>query len=270
MFFSLLISLFPFFLGGTPRGDGPDGDTISRSSRVGTAAGYLQDSFPPFLVPACLPGAEQQSCDQNLPGGSPQKGINKANKEIFPNLSENVRGLKLRFLALSEGPGGFRKLREAGRNHFHLSWYLSVPGRTSYDQKPWGGTFSFVAGILYTNLDLKGEGTGGAPPPRPLYPPFKYQMFVYEFLYEFSEKVPGCLPVAGKRIQNLLKFDFSENLIISPKKNSLPFSLTRKFDGWRFRTGSSRLDCLWYISEHSSTKNVLTSRHGHGLGVIRF
>ena len=52
------------------------------------------------------------------------------------------RALKLRFLAFSRGPGGFRELREAGRNHFHLSWYLFVPGVTSYDQKPWGGTFS--------------------------------------------------------------------------------------------------------------------------------
>ena len=32
------------------------------------------------------------------------------------------RVLKLRFLAFSRGPGGFRELREAGRNHFHLSW----------------------------------------------------------------------------------------------------------------------------------------------------
>ena len=32
--------------------------------------------------------------------------------------------LKLRFLAFPEGPGGFRELRKAGRNHFHLSWYL--------------------------------------------------------------------------------------------------------------------------------------------------
>ena len=30
--------------------------------------------------------------------------------------------------------------------------------------------------ILYTNLDLKGGGTGGALPPWPLYPPFKIQI----------------------------------------------------------------------------------------------
>ena len=48
--------------------------------------------------------------------------------------SPKFRDLKLRFLAFPEGPGGFRQLREASRNHFHLSWYLSVPGVTSYDQ----------------------------------------------------------------------------------------------------------------------------------------
>ena len=69
------------------------------------------------------------------PGGVPPKRVNKANKEIFPNFSLKLRVLKLRFLAFSEGPGGFRELREAGRNHFQLSWYLSVPGVTSYDQK---------------------------------------------------------------------------------------------------------------------------------------
>ena len=36
------------------------------------------------------------------------------------------------------GPGGFRKLREAGRINFHLSWYLIDSVVPSYDQKPWG------------------------------------------------------------------------------------------------------------------------------------
>ena len=68
------------------------------------------------------------------PGGPPKKGLIR-NIHIFPLfLSLKFRGLKLRFLALNEGPGGFRKVREAGRNHFHLSWYLAVPGVTSYDQ----------------------------------------------------------------------------------------------------------------------------------------
>ena len=54
--------------------------------------------------------------------------------------SLNDRVLKLRFLAFPEGPGGFRELREASRKHFHLSWYLLVPGVTSYDQKVEEGT----------------------------------------------------------------------------------------------------------------------------------
>ena len=44
------------------------------------------------------------------------------------------RVLKLRFLAFSRGPGGFRELREAGRNHFHLSSYLTVSVVISYVQ----------------------------------------------------------------------------------------------------------------------------------------
>ena len=55
--------------------------------------------------------------------------------KIFPEFSEKNRVLKLRFLAFPGGPGGFRELREAGRNHFHLSWYLLVPGVTSYGQQ---------------------------------------------------------------------------------------------------------------------------------------
>ena len=58
------------------------------------------------------------------------------------------RVLKLRFLPFSQGPGGFRELREAYRKHFHLSWYLLVPVVTSYDQKPWGGFFFTVHGIF--------------------------------------------------------------------------------------------------------------------------
>ena len=60
----------------------------------------------------------------HLPGGVPPKGINKANKEFFPIFSLKIRVLKLRFLAFPEGRGGFREVREAGRNHFRLSWYL--------------------------------------------------------------------------------------------------------------------------------------------------
>ena len=56
----------------------------------------------------------------HLPRGSPKKGVNKEYKDFFPIFSLKFRGLKLRFLAFFEGPGGFRELRKAGRNHFHL------------------------------------------------------------------------------------------------------------------------------------------------------
>ena len=65
----------------------------------------------------------------------PKKGINKANKDFSPICSPTILVLKLDFLAFPQGPGGFREVREAGRNHFHLSWYLLVSGVTSYDQK---------------------------------------------------------------------------------------------------------------------------------------
>ena len=72
----------------------------------------------------------------HLPGGGPpNKGINKDSNYCFSILCGIVRVEKLRFLAFPQGPGGFREVRGAGRNHFHLSWYLSVPGVTSYDQK---------------------------------------------------------------------------------------------------------------------------------------
>ena len=68
---------------------------------------------------------------------------------IFLIFSIKNRDQKLRFLAFPGGPGGFRELREAGRNHFHLSWYLLVPGITSYGPKPsiLGGTFFTVHGV---------------------------------------------------------------------------------------------------------------------------
>ena len=59
---------------------------------------------------------------------------------IFPISSIFFLPLKYRFLAVLRGPGGFRELREAGRIHFHLSWYLSDYVVTSYDQNPPKGT----------------------------------------------------------------------------------------------------------------------------------
>ena len=75
----------------------------------------------------------------------PSRTSRESQKSYFSNpiFHINIRVLKQRFLAFSQGPGGFRELREAGRKLFHLSWYLLVPGITSYDQKPWGEKFVF-------------------------------------------------------------------------------------------------------------------------------
>ena len=59
-----------------------------------------------------------------------KKGICRANKDFSSIFSAKFRILKLKFLAVPRGPGGFGEVREAGRNHFHLSWYISVPGIT--------------------------------------------------------------------------------------------------------------------------------------------
>ena len=64
----------------------------------------------------------------------PFKGISKEIKGFVSIFYIKMRVLKNRCLAFSGGSGGFRELREAGRKHFHLSWYLSVPVVTSYDQ----------------------------------------------------------------------------------------------------------------------------------------
>ena len=78
------------------------------------------------------------------PGGSPpKKGINKEYNYFFLDFSLNNRVLKCRCLAFARCPGGFRELREAGRNHFHLAGYLLVPGITSYSQKLWGGIYFY-------------------------------------------------------------------------------------------------------------------------------
>ena len=68
-------------------------------------------------------------------GGPPKKGLIRNIIFFFPNFSIKNRVLKRRFLAFPGGPGGFRELREAGRNHFHLSWYPLVPRITSYGQQ---------------------------------------------------------------------------------------------------------------------------------------
>ena len=82
------------------------------------------------------------------------KGMNKEYKVILPNLYRQIRVQKLRFLAFSRGCGGFRELRGPGRNHFHLSWYLSVFVVTSYGQKSWGGLFAVYGMKPFTGINM--------------------------------------------------------------------------------------------------------------------
>ena len=64
--------------------------------------------------------------------------------------SVKVGVVKQRCLAISLRPGGFRELREACRNHFHLSGTCRCPwSRIIGDsQKPLGGTFSSVYSVF--------------------------------------------------------------------------------------------------------------------------
>ena len=57
------------------------------------------------------------------------------------------------FGGFSRGPGGFRELREAGRNHFHLSRYLSDTVVTSYGQKSSWGEFVLPSTVV-SNIAL--------------------------------------------------------------------------------------------------------------------
>ena len=91
--------------------------------------------------------------------------MNKANKHFVLIVCVKIMVMKHWFLAFPRGPGGFRELREAGRNHFHLSWYLIVPGITSYGQKPsWEVTQDtdmnkgFTKGLFTTFLEHFREG----------------------------------------------------------------------------------------------------------------
>ena len=62
--------------------------------------------------------------------------IDRADKEYNDVLLflYKISGSIKQVFGFFRGPGGFRELREAYRKLFHLSWYLLVPGVTSYDQ----------------------------------------------------------------------------------------------------------------------------------------
>jgi len=72
---------------------------------------------------------------------------------ICSDLLYKMSGSKPLDCVLFQGPGGFREFREAGRNHFHLSWYLSDAVVTSYGKKykglhPWLTILFFLASGL--------------------------------------------------------------------------------------------------------------------------
>ena len=70
-------------------------------------------------------------------------------------------------MAFPGGPGGFRELREAYRNDFHLSWYLVVPEITSYG--------------LNLQKDLKTNLINDAFPKKNLVMAQKLSMFEHKF-----------------------------------------------------------------------------------------
>ena len=68
----------------------------------------------------------------------PFKGINKDNKDFFPNFSDFLSkfwSLNFGFPLVLGGFGGYRRLREACRKHFHQMAPLLALGITSYDRK---------------------------------------------------------------------------------------------------------------------------------------
>ena len=96
----------------------------------------LRIAHPVHPVRPLLCGSVMRAYGKQTSLIGPFKGINKEIKRMFSNFYLTNWVQKLRFGTFSRGSGRFRELREAGRKHFHLSWYLSVPVVTSYDQKP--------------------------------------------------------------------------------------------------------------------------------------
>ena len=137
-FFLLINFLIPLFWG-PPRGDGPEG-TPRKSARL-PSTGQLSVARNSRLDVYSRVWPVWESCCRgistghwiatghffggslpvHLPRGGPNKWVDKVYKDFFLDFSVKNRVLKLRFLAFPGGPGGFRELREASRNHLHLS-----------------------------------------------------------------------------------------------------------------------------------------------------
>ena len=73
--------------------------------------------------------------------------INMVNKD-FPHYLTEKCFKKHWCLAVSHGPGGFRKRREACRIHVHLSWYLTDFMVLSYGQKTPDDFYCSVNGMF--------------------------------------------------------------------------------------------------------------------------
>ena len=67
-----------------------------------------------------------------------KEAFNKGKRGFVSDVSISNRAVKHRCLIFSQGPGGFRELWEARRNHFHPSWYLSDSMVPNYELINWG------------------------------------------------------------------------------------------------------------------------------------
>ena len=112
----------------------------------------------------------------------PSRTLGKRQKPLIhnPNFYITCLVLKYRCLAFSQGPGGFRELREAYRNHFHRSWYLSDAVVTNYSKKPSCGNICYRARCVLP-LDFLAEKTRSQsllPLSSPLKGPVSFFFFV--------------------------------------------------------------------------------------------
>ena len=81
--------------------------------------------------------------------------MNKECNDDFLSSHIQFRVLCNRLLAFPQGRGGFRELREAFRNRFHLSWYLSDAVVASYGQKHRGCLFTVYVGLFEKGVPIK-------------------------------------------------------------------------------------------------------------------
>ena len=99
-----------------------------------------------------MPPAERLAVAPLWANNSPKKEYVGVIRFFSPICSLKFRVLKLKFLVSPEGPGGFRKVRGPGRNHFHLSWYLSVSVVTSCEEINY--FFSILSGVRFVLKNL--------------------------------------------------------------------------------------------------------------------